>query len=104
MRIRPRFRLLAAAPLLIVAGLARAAVAGPPAPAPPPSPTTVETVPGQYIVVFKNGTSETQRPQIEKKVPAQVDKDYKRSFRGFSGRMSAADAQALQSDSNVAFV
>src|SRR5947209_3302982 len=104
MRFRLGFRLLAVGPLLLAVTLAGAALAAPPAPDQPPSPTTVETVPGRYIVVFKSGTAESLRAQIEKRVPAQVDKEYRRALRGFSGRMSASDAQILQGDPNVASV
>lgn len=65
-----------------------------------------KAVPGQYIVVFKEGTADA--PGLARRLVTQAGGDlrhtYTRALRGFSARLAPQAVEALRRNPNVAFI
>jgi subtilisin family serine protease len=82
------------------------AAATQPAAVAPLTAPSASVVPGQYIVIFKDGVGDvaTRARGLADANGGQVLETFDRALHGFSARMSAQAAEALQSDPSVAFV
>ncbi len=63
-------------------------------------------IPGQYIIVLKEGVSDVDREanNMGKKYGGKEEHRFKAAIRGFSGKYSKTEIEALRADPNVAYV
>ncbi|HEX6074700.1 MAG TPA: S8 family serine peptidase [Micromonosporaceae bacterium] len=62
-----------------------------------------DTIPGSYVVVFKDGVS-SQASTLANRYNGKITHLYKAALNGFAAKMSAADARRAAADPAVAFV
>ena len=97
-------RALTVAAIALATAPASALAQSPPAPL---QPVAGAVIPGQYIVVLKNGKGAAAAERVERRARGRggrVERQYRRAINGFAGRLSDDALADVRRDPDVAYV